>query len=52
MFPFELVTEVAMAIMVLLVNGSEHRVDVAFGLPLLYVLREHLQMTGTKYGCG
>lgn len=38
--------------MVLVVNGSEHRVDVVSGLPLLYVLREHLQMTGTKYGCG
>lgn len=41
-----------MAAMTLVVNGREHRVDVSSGLPLLYVLREHLQMTGTKYGCG
>ena len=41
-----------MAAMTLVVNGRERRVDVPSGLPLLYVLREHLQMTGTKYGCG
>lgn len=41
-----------MAAVVLLVNGSEHRLDLPPDLPLLYALREHLQMTGTKYGCG
>ena len=41
-----------MAAIVLLVNGSEHRLDLPPDLPLLYALREHLQMTGTKYGCG
>ncbi len=41
-----------MAAMILLVNGSEHRLDLPTDLPLLYALREHLQMTGTKYGCG
>src|SRR5512146_930891 len=37
---------------ILLVNGGERRLDLAPDLPLLYALREHLQMTGTKYGCG
>ncbi|HEV2115276.1 MAG TPA: (2Fe-2S)-binding protein [Terriglobales bacterium] len=41
-----------MAAIVLLVNGSEHRLELPPDLPLLYALREHLQMTGTKYGCG
>ncbi len=34
------------------VNGSEHRVDVLPDTPLLWVLRDSLAMTGTKYGCG
>jgi aerobic-type carbon monoxide dehydrogenase small subunit (CoxS/CutS family) len=41
-----------MAAVVLLVNGSEHRLELPADLPLLYALREHLAMTGTKYGCG
>ncbi len=41
-----------MAAVVLLVNGSEHRLELPPDLPLLYALREHLRMTGTKYGCG
>ena len=36
----------------LLVNGKEHRVDAPPDEPLLYVLRNRLQMTGAKYGCG
>ena len=36
----------------LLVNGSEHQVDVQPEKPLLYVLRDDLGLTGTKYGCG
>jgi len=36
----------------LLVNGTEHRVDASEDESLLYVLRDHLQLTGTKYGCG
>lgn len=36
----------------LLVNGTEHRVDAPEDESLLYVLRDHLQLTGTKYGCG
>ena len=34
------------------VNGSEKRVDVAPDTPLLWVLRDTLEMTGTKFGCG
>ena len=36
----------------LLVNGSEHRVQVEPGEMLLYVLRDKVGLTGTKYGCG
>jgi len=34
------------------INGSDHKVDVAPATPLLWVLRDTLQMTGTKFGCG
>ncbi len=34
------------------VNGARHGVDVAADTPLLWVLRENLKLTGTKYGCG
>lgn len=34
------------------VNGKKLRVNVDSQTPLLYVLRDHLNMTGTKYGCG
>jgi isoquinoline 1-oxidoreductase alpha subunit len=34
------------------VNGREHTVDVPEDKPLLWVLREDLGLTGTKYGCG
>jgi len=34
------------------VNGTKHDVDVGGGTPLLWVLRDVLGMTGTKYGCG
>ena len=36
----------------LFVNGSEHRVDAAPDETLLSVLRDRLELTGTKYGCG
>jgi aerobic-type carbon monoxide dehydrogenase small subunit (CoxS/CutS family) len=38
--------------MILLVNGKEQQVDAPPDEPLLSVLRERLQLTGTKYGCG
>ena len=34
------------------VNNREHRVDVDPDTPLLWVLRDTLGMTGTKFGCG
>jgi aerobic-type carbon monoxide dehydrogenase small subunit (CoxS/CutS family) len=34
------------------VNGKRHQVDVDSDTPLLWVLRESLGMTGTKFGCG
>ena len=36
----------------LTVNGKRHRVDVDDDTPLLWVLRDNLGLTGTKYGCG
>ena len=36
----------------LTVNGTVHRVEVEPDTPLLWVLREQLGLTGTKYGCG
>ncbi|MCU0395455.1 MAG: (2Fe-2S)-binding protein [Chitinophagaceae bacterium] len=36
----------------LTVNGRKHTVDVAEDTPLLWVLRDHLRLLGTKYGCG
>jgi isoquinoline 1-oxidoreductase alpha subunit len=36
----------------LMVNGQPKEVTVDSGTPLLWVLREDLKMTGTKYGCG
>lgn len=34
------------------VNGSEHALDVDPDMPLLWVVRDVLGLTGTKYGCG
>jgi isoquinoline 1-oxidoreductase subunit alpha len=34
------------------VNGREQRVDLPLDTPLLWVLRETLKLTGTKFGCG
>ena len=36
----------------LLINGQAHPVDVPADMPLLWVLRDVLGMTGTKFGCG
>jgi aerobic-type carbon monoxide dehydrogenase small subunit (CoxS/CutS family) len=36
----------------LIVNGRKHVVDASPDTPLLWVLRENLGLTGTKYGCG
>lgn len=34
------------------VNGKDYAVDVSSEVPLLWVIRDHLQLTGTKFGCG
>jgi isoquinoline 1-oxidoreductase alpha subunit len=36
----------------LIVNGRKMEVEADSDTPLLWVLRDHLSMTGTKYGCG
>jgi aerobic-type carbon monoxide dehydrogenase small subunit (CoxS/CutS family) len=37
---------------ILTVNGRSHRIDVDPATPLLYVLRDDLQLNGAKFGCG
>jgi isoquinoline 1-oxidoreductase alpha subunit len=34
------------------INGQSREVDAPADMPLLWVLRDHLQLVGTKYGCG
>ena len=34
------------------INGESKQVDVAADTPMLWVLRDHLDLVGTKYGCG
>ena len=34
------------------INGKSYSVNAAPDTPLLWVIREHLQLTGTKFGCG
>jgi isoquinoline 1-oxidoreductase alpha subunit len=41
-----------MAIFNLKINGKEHQVDVDPSTPMLWVLRDHLKLFGTKFGCG
>ena len=41
-----------MSAFLLVINNSSHNVDVSPDTPLLWVLRDKLNMTGTKYGCG
>jgi aerobic-type carbon monoxide dehydrogenase small subunit (CoxS/CutS family) len=36
----------------LTINGKKETVTVAANTPLLWVLRDHIQLTGTKFGCG
>ncbi len=39
-------------IMILYINGQTHSVDVPDQMPILWFLRDFLEMNGTKYGCG
>ena len=41
-----------MAAITLTVNGQQRTLDVDPAMPLLWVLRDELQLVGTKYGCG
>jgi len=41
-----------MAVIHLVINNRPHDVEAAPDMPLLWVLRDKLNMTGTKYGCG
>ncbi len=34
------------------VNGEARELDVAPDMPLLWAIRDHLKLTGTKFGCG
>lgn len=41
-----------MAIFNLNINGKKQQVDIDPATPMLWVLRDHLNLVGTKYGCG
>jgi isoquinoline 1-oxidoreductase subunit alpha len=41
-----------MSIFKLQINGKGYKADVAADTPLLWVLRDHLRLLGTKFGCG
>ena len=41
-----------MALFTLNINGKKQEVDVDPTTPMLWVLRDHLNLVGTKYGCG
>ena len=37
---------------ILMINGARHELDIDPDMPLLWAIRDHVQLTGTKYGCG
>lgn len=41
-----------MAIFNLTINGQKKEIDIDPNTPMLWVLRDHLDLVGTKYGCG
>ena len=41
-----------MAVYNLTINGKKHQVDVDPDTPILWVLRDNINLVGTKYGCG
>jgi isoquinoline 1-oxidoreductase alpha subunit len=41
-----------MAATAFVINGRKASVDVASDTPLLWIVREHLKLSGTKFGCG
>jgi isoquinoline 1-oxidoreductase alpha subunit len=49
----EKITVVKEGLMIFLeINGEKYQVDVSSDVPLLWVIREYLKLTGTKFGCG
>jgi isoquinoline 1-oxidoreductase alpha subunit len=36
----------------IIINGKDYAIDVDGNMPLLWFLRDHLEFTGTKFGCG
>lgn len=36
----------------LTINGTEYQLDIAPDMPLLWAIRDHVNLTGTKFGCG
>ena len=34
------------------INGKKHELDLSPDVPLIWAIREHLKLTGTKFGCG
>ena len=36
----------------LTINGTEYPLDIAPDMPLLWAIRDHVNLTGTKFGCG
>src|SRR3984893_18327171 len=40
------------AMITIRVNGTPHQLDIENEMPLLWVLRDEIGLTGTKYGCG
>lgn len=49
---FHSINSSIMATILLNVNGQKRTVDIDPATPLLWVLRDHLDLVGTKYGCG
>ena len=41
-----------MALLNLTINGKSHQLDIDPNTPILWVLRDHLDLVGTKFGCG
>jgi isoquinoline 1-oxidoreductase alpha subunit len=41
-----------MPVFTIIVNHTSHRIEADGAMPLLWVLRDRLHLTGTKYGCG
>jgi aerobic-type carbon monoxide dehydrogenase small subunit (CoxS/CutS family) len=52
MFKYLSINNKRMATFNIKINGKQQRVDVDPSTPMLWVLRDHLKLVGTKYGCG